>query len=65
MQAPWFGMAFMVLVAVFVDIPRAAAWYYLLVFCAFALWLVEEEVGRPKQGQQGMMAGVRISGGKL
>jgi len=61
MQAPWYAMALMVLVAVFVDIPRAAAGYYLLVFCACALWLVEEEGVRPKPNNN-MMSAIRISG---
>jgi hypothetical protein len=54
-------MALMVLVAVFVDIPRAAAGYYLLVFCACALWLVEEEV-QGVRSKPNMMSAIRISG---
>ena len=61
MQAPWYAMALMVLVAVFVDIPRAAAGYYLLVFCACALWLVEEEAPGVRS-KPNMMSAIRISG---
>ena len=57
-------MALMVLVAVFVDIPRAWAVVYLFVFCTFALWMVEGQEVRPKQTQQGLMDGIKIANGK-
>lgn len=50
MQASWYAMSALVLLAIVVKIPRMLCAPYLVLFCASGLWLVESmgvEVKKP------------------
>lgn len=65
MRTSWYVMAIMALFAAFINVPRNMVVPYLVIFCALALWLVEEET-RPacrKHVDGGLLDHVRIAKG--
>ena len=66
MRTSWYVMAIMALFAAFINVPRNMVVPYLVIFCALALWLVEEETRRrpaQKHVDGGLLDHVRIAKG--